>query len=126
MPLTLRHISLDKTAALNWLCNTISAQFEIKNSTEVGFNGMCNNAVTRLDTPPGTPPAYVMAIESNGGPLVGKAYLMATFAYLNSSDLSSGWTQFPPTTHHYTRQEVRALAYSCRRDVLAYSCRVLC
>jgi hypothetical protein len=37
-----------------------------------------------------------MAIESSGGPLVGKAYLMATFAYLNSSDLSKGWTQFDP------------------------------
>jgi len=41
--------------------------FEIKNATQVGFSGMCNNAVTRLDTPKGhTPPAYVMAIESNG------------------------------------------------------------
>ena len=64
--------------------------FEIKNSTEVGFEGMCNNAVTRLDTPKGEPPAYVMAIASSGGPLVGKAYLMATFAYLNGSDLSKG------------------------------------
>ena len=50
----------------------------------------------RLDTPKSEPPAYVMAIESSGGPLVGKAYLMATFAYLNSSDLSKGWTQFDP------------------------------
>ena len=50
----------------------------------------------RLDTPKGEAPAYVMAIESSGGPLVGKAYLMATFAYLNSSDLSKGWTQFDP------------------------------
>ena len=82
--------------------------FEIKNSTAVGFGGMCNNAVTRLDTPPGIPPAYVMAIESNGGPLVGKAYLMATFAYLNSSDLSTGWRQFDPKTHFYTNREYSA------------------
>ena len=65
---------------------------------------MCNNAVTRLDTPKGTPPAYVMAIESN----MGKEYLQATFAYLNSSDLSSGWTQFDPKTHHYTSREYSA------------------
>ena len=50
--------------------------FHIANSTEVGFGGMCNNAVTRLDTPKGEPPAYVMAIESN----MGKEYLQATFA----------------------------------------------
>ena len=49
-----------------------------------------------------------MSIESNGGPLVGKAFLMATFAYLNSSNLSSGWTQFPPATHHYTSHEYSA------------------
>eukprot|EP01052_Picozoa_sp_SAG31_P030333 SAG31_NODE_3102_length_4673_cov_2.821382_3_plen_211_part_00 len=49
-----------------------------------------------------------MAIESNGGPLVGKAYLMTTFAYLNSSDLSQGWTQFNPRTHHYTNREYSA------------------
>ena len=65
---------------------------------------MCNNAVTRLDTPKGTPPAYVMAIESN----MGKEYLQATFAYLNSSDLSSRWTQFDPKTHHYTSREYSA------------------
>jgi hypothetical protein len=82
--------------------------FEIKNATEVGFSGIANNAVTRLDTPKGEPPAYVMSIESNGGPLVGKAFLMATFAYLNSSNLSSGWTQFPPATHHYTSHEYSA------------------
>ena len=34
----------------------------------------------------GTAPAYVMAIESN----MGKEYLQATFAYLNSSNLSTG------------------------------------
>jgi hypothetical protein len=78
--------------------------FEIKNRTEVGFGGMCNNAVTRLDTPPGTPPAYVMAIESN----MGKEYLQATFAYLNSSNLSQGWTQFDPKTYHYTDREYSA------------------
>ena len=32
--------------------------FEIKNATEVGFSGIANNAVTRLDTPKGEPPAY--------------------------------------------------------------------
>ena len=82
--------------------------FEIKNATEVGFSGIANNAVTRLDTPKGEPPAYVMSIESNGGPLVGRAFLMATFAYLNSSNLSSGWKQFPPATHHYTSHEYSA------------------
>ena len=65
---------------------------------------MCNNAVTRLDTPKGEPPAYVMAIESN----MGKEYLQATFAFLNSSDLSTGWTQFDPKIYHYTDREYSA------------------
>ena len=83
-PKTNSWYSMDQRTRIN------GTAFEIKNSTEVGFEGMCNNAVTRLDTPKGEPPAYVMAIASSGGPLVGKAYLMATFAYLNGSDLSKG------------------------------------
>jgi hypothetical protein len=78
--------------------------FHIKNSTVTGFGGMCNNAVTRLDTPKGEPLGYVMAIESN----MGKEYLQATFAYLNSSDLSQGWKQFDPKVYHYTDREYSA------------------
>lgn len=121
------------TDLLTWKNGTA---FEIKNSTQAGFGGMCNNAVTRLDTPKGDPPGYVMAIESN----MGKEYLQgpsisppclpclrlannctaartavltpillaATFAYLNSSDLSQGWTQFDPKIYHYTDREYSA------------------
>eukprot|EP01045_Picozoa_sp_COSAG04_P019501 COSAG04_NODE_1899_length_5275_cov_29.229907_5_plen_162_part_00 len=43
--------SFRSTDLLSWINSTA---FEIKNSTEVGFSGMCNNAVSRLDTPKGT------------------------------------------------------------------------
>eukprot|EP01052_Picozoa_sp_SAG31_P042123 SAG31_NODE_6589_length_1961_cov_1.373255_2_plen_329_part_00 len=100
--------SFYSTDLLTWINGTA---FEIKNATEVGFSGMCNNAVTRLDTPKGTPPAYVMAIESNGhekGLDLSKTQCATTFAYLNSSNLSTGRTQFNPRTHQYTSREYSA------------------
>lgn len=103
--------SFYSTDLQTWINGTA---FEIKNATQVGFSGMCNNAVTRLDTLPqvGTPPAYVMAIESNGNEKGGldlsKTQCATTFAYLNRSNLSSGWTQFNPRTHQYTSREYSA------------------
>jgi hypothetical protein len=41
-------------------------------------------------------------------PAVGKTQCATTFAYLNSSNLSTGWTQFNPYTHQYTSREYSA------------------
>ena len=43
--------SFRSTNLMTW---TNATSFQIKNSTEVGFSGICNNAVSRLDTPKGT------------------------------------------------------------------------
>merc|ERR1712151_11849 len=99
-------MSFYSTNLQTWINHTA---YTIENISAPGaIAGIWNNAVARLDTPEGTPPAYVMALESTTTWQQPGTWLMATFATLNSSNLSAGWNHLDAHKYSYTSQEYSA------------------